>query len=140
MTPAARRPHLREATVAAALAAALAAILLWVVPPGVDWAAHSYQRSFLLEHGFAVWNNFWYAGRTTFITYSLLYYPLAALLGIRVLALLSVATAAFAFSAVMYRQWGAQSRLSSRTFAVLWAGIVAAAAFPFALGVSLALL
>jgi hypothetical protein len=140
MTPAARRPHLREATVAAALAAALAAILLWVVPPGVDWAAHSYQRSFLLEHGFAVWNNFWYAGRTTFITYSLLYYPLAALLGIRVLALLSVATAAFAFSAVMYRQWGPQSRLSSRTFAVLWAGIVAAAAFPFALGVSLALL
>src|SRR3954465_9166481 len=114
MTPAARRPHLREATVAAALAAALAAILLWVVPPGVDWAAHAYQRTFLLEHGFAMWNNFWYAGRTTFITYSLLYYPLAALIGVPVPALLSIAPAAFAFSAVVFRQWGPASRFSSR--------------------------
>ena len=80
-------------------------------PPGVDWAAHSYQRTFLIEHGFAIWNNFWYAGRYSFVTYSVLYYPLAALLGIRVLAVLSVATGAFAFSAVVLRQWGASSRL-----------------------------
>jgi hypothetical protein len=137
---AARRLLTREETLAAALAAGLAAALLWAAPPGVDWAAHSYQRTFLLEHGFAIWNNFWYAGRYSFVTYSVLYYPLAALVGIRVLATLSVATGALAFSAVVLRQWGPSSRLASRTFAVLSAGIVVSAAFPFALGFAFALL
>ncbi len=130
----------REATISAALAATLAALLLWSTPPGIDWAAHAYQRTFLLQHGFTIWNNFWYAGRYSFITYSVLYYPLAALLGIRILAVASIATAAFAFSIVVFRQWGLPSRLSSRSFAVLWVGIVGAAAFPFALGISFALL
>jgi hypothetical protein len=140
MTPADHRLLVREAAIATALAAALAALLLWATPPGIDWSAHAYQRTFLLEHGFAIWNNFWYAGRYSFVTYSLLYYPLAALLGIRVLALASVATGAFAFSIVVLRQWGPASRLSSRSFAVLWVGVIGAAAFPFALGVSFALL
>jgi hypothetical protein len=130
----------REATLATALAASLAAILLWAAPPGVDWAAHAYQRTFLIQHGFAVWNTYWYAGRSSFVTYSLLYYPLAALLGIRMLALVSIATAALAFSMIVLRQWGPASRLSSRSFAVLWAGLVFSAAFPFALAVSFALL
>jgi len=140
MSLAERRLLVREATISTALAATLAALLLWAMPPGIDWAAHAYQRTFLLQHGFAIWNNFWYAGRYSFISYSLLYYPLAALLGIRVLALASVATGAFAFSIVMFRQWGSISRLSSRSFAVLWAGIIGAAAFPFALAISFALL
>jgi hypothetical protein len=134
-----RRLLAREEMVAAALAAGLAAALLWAAPPGVDWAAHSYQRTFLLQHGFAIWNNFWYAGRYSFVTYSVLYYPLAALIGIRVLAVLSVASCAFGFSVVVLRQWGPSSRVASRTFAILSAGIVASAAFPFALGLSLAL-
>src|SRR6478672_8197899 len=110
------------------------------MPPRVDWAAHAYQRTFLLQHGFELWNNFWYAGRYSFVTYSLIYYPLAALLGIKVLALASIASAATAFSIVAFREWGPVSRLSSRTFAVLWVGVIGAAAFPFALAVSFALL
>src|ERR1051326_7636798 len=93
-----RRLLVREETFAAAIAAALAAGLLWAAPPGVDWAAHSYQTTFLVQHGFAIWNNFWYAGRYSFVTYSVLYYPLAALVGIRVLAVASIATAALAFT------------------------------------------
>src|SRR5579885_1252416 len=139
MSLAERRLLAREATIATALAATLAALLLWAAPPGIDWAAHAYQRTFLLQHGFTIWNNFWYAGRYSFVTYSVLYYPLAALLGIRVLALASVAAAAFAFSMVVVRQWGPVSRLSSRTFAVLWVGIIGAAPFPFALADSPAL-
>ena len=123
-----------------AVAATLAAFLLWATPPGVDWAAHAYQRTFLIQHGFQMWNNFWYAGRYSFITYSLIYYPLAALLGIKVLALASIASAAMAFSIVMFRQWGPDARVSSRSFAVLWVGIIGAAAFPFALAMSFALL
>src|ERR1700742_5319068 len=112
MNLAERRLLAREATISATLAALLAALLLWATPPGIDWAAHAYQRTFLLEHGFTIWNNFWYAGRYSFVTYSLLYYPLAALFGIRVLALGSIIAAAAAFSVVVVRQWGPASRFS----------------------------
>jgi hypothetical protein len=48
--------------------------------------------------------------------------------------------AALAFAVVLWREWGPSTRWSSRTFAVVWAGIVFSAAFPFALGAALALL
>jgi hypothetical protein len=140
MSAADRRLLAREAMLSTAVAAFLAAFLLWATPPGIDWAAHAYQRTFLLQHGFEMWNNFWYAGRYSFVTYSLIYYPLAALFGIKVLALASIASAAMVFSIVMFRQWGSDSRVSSRSFAVLWVGIIGAAAFPFALAMSFALL
>ena len=125
---------------AAAAAATLAALLAWLGPPGTDLAAHAYQRTVFLEHGFTLWNNFWYAGRYSFISYSVLYYPLAALLGIRLLAVATIAAAALAFAVVLGREFGPAARWSSRTFAVVWAGIVLSAAFPFALGVAFALL
>jgi hypothetical protein len=133
-----RRLLAREATISVVVAATLAGVLVWAGPPGVDLAAHAYQRTFLLQHGFALWNNFWYAGRYSFVTYSLLYYPLAALLGIKVLAVATVAAAALAFTLVVWREWGPAARWSSRTFAVVWAGVVLSAAFPFALGAALA--
>jgi hypothetical protein len=133
-------PLAREALFSAAAAASLAAALAWLGPPGSDAAAHAYQRAVFLQHGFALWNNFWYAGRYSFVTYSLLYYPLAALLGIKLLAVATIATAALAFAVVIGREWGPTARWSSRTFAVVWAGIVLSAAFPFALGIALALL
>src|ERR1041384_4878990 len=104
-----RHPLAGEALLSAAAAASIAAILAYLGPPGSDLAAHAYQRTLFLEHGFTLWNNFWYAGRYSFVTYSLIYYPLAAALGIKLLA-------------------------------VAWAGIVLSAAFPFALGIALALL
>ena len=130
----------REATLAAGAAASLAAALVWLGPPGSDLAEHAYQRTLFLNDGFALWNNFWYAGRYSFATYSTLYYPLAALLGIRLLAVATVSTAALAFAVIVSRQWGPTARWSSRTFAVVWSGIVFSAAFPFALGAALALL
>jgi hypothetical protein len=133
-------PLAREALFSAAAAAALAALLVWLGPPGADLASHAYQRTLFLHHGFALWNNFWYAGRYSFVTYSVLYYPLAALLGIRLLAVATVSTAALAFAVVLWRQWGPAVRWSSRTFAVVWAGVVLSAAFPFALGAAFALL
>ncbi|MDQ3823409.1 MAG: hypothetical protein M3321_09240 [Actinomycetota bacterium] len=123
-------PLAREALLSAGAAASLAALLVWLGPPGSDLAAHAYQRAVFLQQGFELWNNFWYAGRYSFITYSVLYYPLAALLGIRLLAV----------AVVIGREWGPTARWSSRTFAVVWAGIVLSAAFPFALGTALGLL
>ena len=133
-------PVAREAALAAVVAATLAATLAWLGPPGSDAAAHVYQSSLFDEKGFTLWNNFWYSGRYSFVTYSVLYYPLAALLGIRLLAVARVATAALAFTVLVARQWGPAARWSNRSFAVVWAGIMLSGAFPFALGAALALL
>ncbi len=135
-----RRLLAREAAISAAVAATLTGLIVWLGPPGVDLAAHAYQRTFLLEHGFALWNNFWYGGRYSFVTYSFLYYPLAAVIGIKVLAVATISAAALAFTLVVWQEWGPTARFSSRTFAVLWAGVALSAAFPFALGAALALL
>ena len=130
----------RETVVAAGVAAMLAAALAWYGPPGSDFAAHLYQSTVFEDRGFGIWNNFWYAGRYSFVTYSLLYYPLAALIGIKLLAVLSIATAALAFGVVATREWGTDARWAIRSFAVVWAGVVLSGAFPFALGMALALL
>src|SRR4051812_2615953 len=121
------------------VAGSIAAVLVWAGPQGTDLAADAYQRALYVQHGFALWNNFWYAGRYSFVTYSVLYYPLAALLGIKLLAVATIAVAALAFAVVLWHEWGPTARWSSRTFAVVWAGIVVSAAFPFALGFAFAL-
>jgi hypothetical protein len=135
-----RLPVAREAVLCAGIATAAASLLVWLAPPGGDLAAHEYQRSLFLGHGFTLWNNFWYAGRYSFVGYSILYYPLAALLGIRLLAVLTVALAAGAFVLLLEREWGSAARWGGRSFAVVWAGAVITGELPFALGVALALL
>ncbi len=130
----------REALVAAGAAAFVAALLAWLGPPGTDFAAHAYQLVLFQRHGFTLWDNYWYAGRYAFVGYSVLYYPLAAALGIRLLAVLTMALGAAAFAEVVTREWGTAARWASRSFAVFWAGFVLTAAFPFALGLALALL
>jgi hypothetical protein len=120
-------------------AALLAAALVWLGPPGTDLAAHVYQRALYVQHGFVLWNNFWYAGRYSFVTYSVLYYPLAAAVGIKLLAVLIVAISVAAFAAVVRHEWGAKSAWSIRVFAVVWAVLVVSAAYPFMLGAALAL-
>src|SRR5262249_32264495 len=121
----------REAAAGAAVAGAVAAVLLWAGPVGTDFAAHAYQRGLLLDHGFAVWNNFWYAGRYSFVTYSVAYYPLAALLGIRLVALVSVTVAAYLFAGLAAHEWGRIARWPGYAFAVGWAASVVTGAFPF---------
>lgn len=129
----------RETLLAAAVSGAVAALLVWLAPRGGDYAAHAYQRELFIRHGFTFWDNYWYAGRYAFVGYSLLYYPLAAWLGIAVLAVLSVVVAAAAFAWVVEREWGSQAVWASRAFAVLWAGAVLTGEFPFMLGMALGL-
>ena len=135
-----RMPIAREAVLCTGLAATAASLLAWLGPPGGDLAAHEYQRSLFLVHGFTLWDNFWYAGRYAFVGYSVLYYPLAALLGIQLLAVLTVTVAAAAFALVLEREWGNAARWSARAFALVWPGVIVAGEFPFALGAALALL
>ena len=130
----------REAVLCVALATAAASLLVWLAPPSGDLAAHEYQRSLFLGHGFALWDNFWYAGRYAFVGYSVLYYPLAALLGIRLLAVVTIAIAAGVFAVLLEREWGSAANWAVRAFAVVWSGVLITGEYPFALGVTLALL
>src|SRR5471030_1068883 len=98
--------HLRNHSLRCAVAAAAgAAALVWLGPPGADLAAHVYQRAMFIQHGFALWSNYWYAGHYRYITYSLLYYPLAAVIGIKLLAVATAALAAAAFTTLVRAEW-----------------------------------
>src|ERR1700745_1524146 len=130
----------REALLCAGVATAAASLLVWLAPPGGDLAAHEYQRSLFLLHGFTLWDNFWYAGRYAFVSYSVLYYPLAALLGIRLLSVLLVTAAGAAFALLLEREWGRSARWAGRSFALVWPGAILAGQLPFALGTAFALL
>ena len=135
-----RVPITGEALLCAGLGAVTASLLVWLGPRGGDLAAHEYQRRLFLLHGFTLWDNFWYAGRYAFVNYSVLYYPLAALVGIALLSVLTVALAAGSFAGLLEREWGPAARWAGRSFALLWPGVILAAELPLALGVALALL
>jgi hypothetical protein len=124
----------------AALAAVGAAAVAWLGPPGTDLAAHVYQRALFLQHGFELWNNYWYAGRYSFVGYSLLYYPLAALLGIKLLAVFTAAIAAGAFASIVQHEWPTAGHWPARAFTLVAAASVITGAYPYALGLACALL
>jgi hypothetical protein len=126
---------LRETFLCAALAGAFAVFVVAVVPRGGDLAAHLYRTS-LVSHGVLVWDNLWFAGQYPLASYSLLYYPLAALVGNSTLAVLGVVTAAGVFASIAVREWHSVGRWPARTFAVLLAGQVFTAAYPYDLGLS----
>ena len=134
-------PATSRAPLLTALAAlTTAALVLFVLPPGGDLAAHLYQRGFFIQHGFSFWNNYWYAGRYSFVTYSIGFYPLAALLGIKAVSLAAVAVAAAVFSRRRSRGSGATTaRWPTRAFAVVWPLILISGELPFLVGMAFAI-
>jgi hypothetical protein len=120
--------------VAAGLAALIGGAFLWFGPPGSDTAAHVYQRDLYRSEGFVTWDNYWYSGRHVFVTYSWLYYPLASAVGIRLLAVVSLAVAAAAFALLV--DWTP----AVLTFAAVWGLYALSGAYPFMLGIAFALL
>lgn len=123
-----------EALGAGCVAAALGAVLLAVGPPGADTAAHVYQRALFIHHGFLLWDNHWYDGRYVFLSYSILYYPLAAILGIAPLGAVSVGVASWGYGLAALRRFGSAARPSVWASAVGSGGLVLGSAFPFLLG------
>jgi len=101
-----RRLPLGLPLVCAVTAGLTAAVLLTVGPPGIDTPAHLFMTWVFRHAGFQLWNNYWYDGRYDFIGYSLVFYPVAAFLGMWAAALLSAVVLAAAIAAVGRRQWG----------------------------------
>lgn len=127
-------PSVASAAALTCFAAAFTALLLALAPPGTDFAEHAYQSAIFDHHGFRLWDNGWYAGRYAFVTYSLLYYPLASVFGMALVAIASQGVAVGVFSAIVRAAFGDEGRWAARTFALVWPPFVLTAAFPSALG------
>ena len=121
-----------------ALTAALIALWLAVDPRTPDLAAQVYRVDLFRQIGFAVWDENWYAGHQL-PGYSLLYPPLAELLGIRLLGAVSVLASSLLFARLAHAAYGRAARWGTVWFAVAALGDVWSGRTTFALGVPLAL-
>ena len=92
-----------------------AACLLWA-PPSQDLAAASFRADLFADHGFLLWNDGWYSGHYL-LSYSVLYPPLGALLGPRLVGVLAVVAAAALFALLARRRFGAPALIPSLWFA-----------------------
>ena len=124
-----------EVLVCALVASAFASFAVAVVPTGGDLAAHLYRTS-LVQHGILVWDNLWFAGQYPLSSYSLLYYPLAAVVGNAALGVIGAVAAAAIFASIAQREWLAAGRWPGRVFAVLVAGQAFTAAYPYDMGMA----
>ena len=124
--------------VGVSVAAALLALWLIADPRTPDLAAQVYRVGLFRHLGFAVWDEHWYAGHHL-PGYSLLFPPLASLLGLRLVAALSVLASAALFERLALAIYGPSARWGAAWFAVAAVGDVWIGRLAFALGVSLAL-
>jgi hypothetical protein len=122
------------------LAAALLAVWLLVDPRTPDLAAQVYRLGLYERAGLSVFDEHWYAGHAL-PGYSLLFAPLASLLGMRALAVVSVLVSVALFEGIVLEVYGDEAcvRLGACLFAVAAVGDVWSGRLTFALGVTLAL-
>lgn len=115
------------------MAAALAIVWLVVRPPVVDLAAAFYRASLFSTHGWQLWDNNWYGGNYL-LGYSVLYPPLAALLGVRLLGALAVVATAATSERLIHNHYGRDGWLASCWLAVGIAGQLFSGRITFVLG------
>jgi hypothetical protein len=114
------------------IAALLAVAYLLAAPPSADLAAQDYRA----DLGLVLWDNGWYGGHHM-PGYSVLFPPLAALLGPRLVGALSAVAAAWLFERLVRDTEGA--RVASLWFAVGTISTLISGRLTFALGVAIAL-
>ena len=120
------------------LAVAGAVAYLIAGPSSLDLAAQAFRADLFDAHGFLLWNDYWYGGHYL-LTYSVLYPPLGALLGVRVVGALAAIAVAALFAAIVHRRYGERAWI-----ATLWLGgatvtMLMANRLTFALGTAIGL-
>ncbi len=121
-----------------ALSALLAGVWLLAGPPTPDLAAQVYRTGLFEQHGFTLFNSHWYAGHHT-PGYSLIFPPLAALLGPRVVGARAAVVSAALFAKLAHDHFGDRARIGSLWFAAATATDLLIGRLTFALGVTFAL-
>ncbi len=95
------------------VAAAIAAAYLITAPASADLAAQEYRVALARDQGpFTFWDGGWYGGHHT-LGYSVLYPPLGALMGARVVGALAAVAAAGLFALLVERRWGYRARIGA---------------------------
>jgi hypothetical protein len=121
-----------------AVAALAAGLWLLFGPPTPDLAAQVYRTGLFEEHGFTLFNAQWYAGHHT-PGYSLIFPPLAALVGPRVLGAIAAVISAALFARIAVEHWGDRARVGTYWFAAATVTDLFIGRLTFALGVTFAL-
>ncbi len=127
-------PAVRATGLPTALAAALAIAYLAVAPESQDLAAATFRADLFSEHGFVLWNNQWYSGHYL-LSYSVLFPPLGAWLGVRLTGALAVVAAAVVFAAFARSRFGDRALIPSLWFAAALAAWLVTGRIPFLLAV-----
>ena len=128
-----RQAPRRELALASLLTLAMAALLLGLEPAPGDAPAHLY-RTFLVEHGSFVSDNFWYAGHYPLASYSLLYYLPAALVGNLPLVVAGTVVSTILFAAIAYRIWELAALWPVRLFGIFAAALLFTGLYSYSLG------
>src|SRR3954451_15417567 len=123
---------------AVALSSALALAMLICSPPVGDLAAQVFRTELFQDAGLAIWNGSWYGGHYT-LTYSLLFPPLAALLGPQLVGMFAVVASSYLFDRLVRDRWGVEARWATLWFAAGVVTLLADGQLTFALGVALGL-
>ena len=120
------------------LGAGLAVIWLVADPPSDDLAAAVYRADLFADHGWLLWDNGWYAGHHM-LAYSIVYPPLGALLGPRLLGALATIASVVLFERLVTRAYGPRAVAGALWFALAAAANLYAGRVPFALGLAIGL-
>jgi hypothetical protein len=123
---------------AVALSSLLALLMLIWSPPVGDLAAQVFRTELFQQAGLAIWNGSWYGGHYT-LTYSLLFPPLAALLGPQLVGMLAVVASSYLFDRLVRDRWGVEARWATLWFAAGVVTLLADGQLTFALGVAFGL-
>jgi hypothetical protein len=117
----------------ATIAGVASLLLALAVPTGGDAAAHLY-RTLLVERGAPLWDNFWFAGQYPLVSYSLLYYPVAAVVGNTALAATAVVLSALLFASLLLRAFRSAARWPAYAFAAVVGGQFFTGDYPYTVG------
>ena len=133
-----RRRELAWRAAPIVVSALVSIVYVLVEPRTVDYAAGAYRAFLFDEEGIALWNGNWYSGHHV-LGYSLLFPPLAWLLGPRLLGALCAVAAAALFERIARHGFGEHGRWPALWFglastAPLWSGRI-----PFLFGAAIGL-
>lgn len=120
------------------LSAAIAAVYLIWAPPSADLAAQTFRADLFADHGFVATSEAWYGGFKV-PGYSVLYPPLAAWFGIRVVGAAAAIASAGLFGALARRRFGDAALVGSVWFAAGVSAWLFTGRMTFLLGVAVGL-
>lgn len=124
---------------AVALSVAFTTLILAWDPHVRDLAAQTFRTELFERGGFGIWNGSWYGGHYT-LTYSVLFPPLATLVGPRLVGAVAVVASAYLFDRLVRQRWGESAHWATLWFGVGAVSLLVSGRLTFALGVAFGLL